>query len=130
MRISDWSSDVCSSDLSPFDLADILQHLGIEHPHPPLFERNHARFLPCAHLAVDMLATHAGEIAELGLAQFDAVRRADILADQPSQIARKPGAGGIGAVAFDRLGGGAEAPTELRQAAPGERGLAGNATKQ
>src|SRR3546814_8970721 len=87
MRISDWSSDVCSSDLNlpplPLTLADILKHPGIEHAHPPLFERNHARFLPALELAVDMLAAHAREIAEFGLAQFDALRRLDILADQP-----------------------------------------------
>src|SRR3546814_17178911 len=62
MRISDWSSDVCSSDL----------------------------------------AAHAGEIAQLGLAQLDAMRRLDILANQPLQIAREPRPGSIGAVALDR----------------------------
>src|SRR3546814_14654657 len=78
MRISDWSSDVCSSDLNlpplPFTLADILKHPGIKHPHPPLFERDHARFLPALELAVDMLAAHARPIAAFGLAQSDALR--------------------------------------------------------
>src|SRR3546814_9050684 len=128
MRISDWSSDVCSSDLNlpplPFTLADILKHPGIKHPHPPLFERDHARFLPALELAVDMLAAHAREIAEFGLAQFDALRRLEILADQPFQIARQPRTRRVGAVALDRLIGRAQPPCELLHQRPGEFGVA------
>src|SRR3546814_6723597 len=71
-----------------------------------------------------MLTAHPREIAEFGLAQFDALRRLDILADEALEITREARARGIGPVALDRLVGGAQPPRELLHQRPGEFGVA------
>src|SRR3546814_18681985 len=103
---------------SPLAFADILEHVGVQHTHAALFERDHPRFLPRPQLAVDMFAAHACKIAEFGLAELDALRGFDVLAQQALQIAREPRARGIGTVAFDRLVGGAHPPPALAPQPP------------
>src|SRR3546814_8258147 len=70
MRISDWSSDVCSSDLPRGDLDIGRQPRGIEHltkRHPPEYAAapDIARGACCA---VEIAPEFVGEAADLGIA--------------------------------------------------------------
>src|SRR3546814_17072432 len=83
MRISDWSSDVCSSDLNVVDDAEqVVATLrdGIEAPLLPSIERRVAEQFRSTEDGVERctdLVTHVGEEITLGLCRrFDIALRA------------------------------------------------------
>src|SRR3546814_16664242 len=81
MRISDWSSDVCSSDLLRLDALEVLQRRIVDHVHVAGEKRSHAwavagdrpegdgfpgaLFAPVVGVALEDDLVAAGELLEL-----------------------------------------------------------------
>src|SRR3546814_19963528 len=70
MRISDWSSDVCSSDLRDLGISYVQTGLAID-PHTPA--SGGMRFVPNSHLCGDLEMEIAGPVLAAALAD-DALR--------------------------------------------------------
>src|SRR3546814_19350261 len=73
---------------SPLAFADILEHVGVQHTHAALFERDHPRFLPPPHLAVAIFPHHACQFAEFCLAELPTLR--DFVALDPQALRIEP----------------------------------------
>src|SRR3546814_9166038 len=78
MRISDWSSDVCSSDLA--DGAELAVVGGHRHRLPC---RNARIVIAKAEAVVEQAKGHADRLAERGIARQRDLQLAMLVADQP-----------------------------------------------
>src|SRR3546814_18708274 len=97
MRISDWSSDVCSSDLSAALAALVLWHLYDYYTYAPQTRDGKLRadVVPLAADVsgrVDSVAIHDGQVVEKGQSLFtiDKVRLRNALAQAEEAVATAP----------------------------------------
>src|SRR3546814_9640144 len=102
MRISDWSSDVCSSDLPSSEVPAVARLAGVQPRADPLGGAGQLRGAarregPGGGLAV-AVACRAGALAWLdGALQLDALRpAAGLAARRPAALERRAGAGAEG----------------------------------
>src|SRR3546814_8908769 len=87
MRISDWSSDVCSSDLRDLGISYVQTGLAID-PHTPA--SGGMRFVPKSHLCGDLEMEIAGPVLAAALAD-DALRAVGLDRASAVDLVLEPG---------------------------------------